>query len=349
MRLLIVGSDKIYAIENFYVKYIQEQGVEVTLFTAQDYFEDYYHKNILNKLLYRAGLSRIIGKVNLLFKRAVSQFKPDIVWIFKGMEIEPSSLLWLRKLGISLVNYNPDNPFIFSGRGSGNKNIRRSLPLYDLFFTYNLQIQSRLEKDYNAKVSFLPFGFDLDNGLYQTLSELPEKIKLCFAGNPDEERAAFISKLAEAGMDIDVYGNDWKRFINHSRVTVFPPVLGDEFWKVLRSYRVQLNLMRPHNEHSHNMRSFEVPGVGGILLAPDTREHRMFFTANEDIFLFGNAEECIEKIRFLLSLNANQADMIRQKARQKSLEAGYQYKGRAQFALKEMKTLSQKSETHLIS
>ena len=54
-------------------------------------------------------------------------------------------------------------------------------------------------------------------------------------------------------------------------------VESSDFWKVLRKYRVQLNLMRPHNLDSHNMRSIEVPAVGGIGLFPDTPDHERFF------------------------------------------------------------------------
>ena len=118
MKLLIVGSDKVYAIENFYVKYLRELGVEVSHFSAQSIFYDYYKKHIFNKLVYRSGLSGIIKQINDRFKTAVEQFKPDIIWVFKGMEILPGSLEWAKAKSIFLVNYNGDSPFIFSGMGS---------------------------------------------------------------------------------------------------------------------------------------------------------------------------------------------------------------------------------------
>ena len=141
----MVGSDKIYAIENFYKKYLEESGAVVRLFTAQNYFYEYYQKSILNKVLYRLSLSRISGKINKLFRNSVLDFNPDIIWIFKGMEIEPASLLWAKRRKIKLVNYNPDNPFVFSGRGSGNSNVTNSVSLYDLHFTYDQGVKERLE------------------------------------------------------------------------------------------------------------------------------------------------------------------------------------------------------------
>src|ERR1700722_20992440 len=106
MRIFIVGSDKIYAIENYYKKYLEELGAEVFLFTAQNYFYEYYNRSILNKILYRASLSGIMRKIERLFIQNVNQFKPDIIWIFKGMEIRPAALAWAKNRNIKLANYN---------------------------------------------------------------------------------------------------------------------------------------------------------------------------------------------------------------------------------------------------
>ena len=339
-RILIVGSDKIYAIENYFKKYLEEEGAEIGLFTAQNYFYAYYQKSLLNKILFRASLSGIVKKINTLFKQTVEQFNPDIIWIFKGMEITPASLKWAHGRNIKLVNYNPDNPFLFSGRGSGNSHVTNSISLYDLHFTYNLEVKERLEREYKAKTVFLPFGFDLNNNLFDDCAQQKEILKLCFAGNPDEKRAAFIKKLARAGIPIDVYGNHWEQFINDPSVTVHAPVYGSEFWKILRRYRVQLNLMRLHNENSHNMRSFEVPAVGGIMLAPDTPEHRMFFQDKVDLFLFSTVEECILLAQSILGLSEMEAVKIRQNARARSLLAGYSYKERSKMVFDVFKNMA---------
>jgi hypothetical protein len=114
----------------------------------------------------------------------------------------------------------------------------------------------------------LPFGFELSDKLFKECSEQDEVMKLCFLGNPDKERVQFIEQLANS-LPIGVYGNDWNKHTIHSNITCFGPVYRDGFWKTLYRYRVQLNLMRPHNPASHNMRSFEIPAVGGIGLYPD--------------------------------------------------------------------------------
>jgi spore maturation protein CgeB len=329
MNLLIVGSDKIFAIENIYVKYLKENH-DVTLFPAQSIFYDYYYqKGIIHKLLFKAGLSNIYRKINKLLVEKIRAVKPDVVWVFKGMEISPKTLQWIKSQGIKLVNYNPDNPFIFTGKGSGNSNVTNSIALYDLHFTYNHEIKERLKSEYHVAVEDLPFGFEISDVLFNEAQQQTEINKLCFLGNPDKERAALLTTIAASGIPLDVFGHDWKDFITGSNVTIHPPVYADELWKTLRRYRVQLNMMRVHNQDSHNMRTFEIPGIAGIQLAPATTEHQQFFRQGEEIFLYKSPEDCIEQVKKILALSPEDANAIRRAAREKSVKQNYSYRGRA--------------------
>jgi spore maturation protein CgeB len=338
MRVLVIGSDKVYAIENLYVKYLREYGVDVKLFTAQSIFYDYYQRSIINKIIFKTGFSGILGTINNQFKEAVLEFEPEIIWVFKGMEIYPDSLHWAKDRGISLVNYNPDNPFIFTGKGSGNKNVTNSIRLYDLHFTYDNDIRERMVMDYGIPTSILPFGFEISDELYAECKKQEEIVKVCFLGNPDKKRAAFILQLADH-IPIVLYGNHWERFVFHKNITVHEPVYGNELWKTLYRYRVQLNLMRIHNPRSHNMRSFEVTGIGGIGLFPNTQDHATYFENGKEVFLYSTIEECVKQCMVLLNLNSADANKIRLSAREKSLQAGYSYKDRAKQVLQEIKQL----------
>ncbi len=329
MKLLIIGSDEVYAIENMYVRYLRELGIEVFSFSSRRLFYDYYKMSLVHKLLFKAGLSPIYHSINSELKNLIERIRPNIIWVFKGMEIFPDTLKYAREMGVKLANYNPDNPFLFSGNGSGNSNVSESIGLYDLHFTYNLQVLEQIKKNHNVRVSFLPFGYDLSYQLYESLLDQSEIIEACFLGNPDSERVKFIKGLAERGIKIALYGNDWQRYVHHGNVKIFPPVYAEKLWSVLRQYRVQLNVMRIHNVDSHNMRTFEVPGVGGIMLAPDTKEHHLFFENQKEIFLYKDIDDCVKQITFLLSISTEKSNEIRKSARDRSEQSGYNYKHRA--------------------
>ena len=87
------------------------------------------------------------------------------------------------------------------------------------------------------------------------------------------------------------------------------------------------------------MRTFEVPGIGGIMLAPDTTEHRMFFENGREVFLFKDIDECANLIKWLLQLSKGEADEIRRAARERSLKSGYTYEARSSQVLAELNNL----------
>jgi hypothetical protein len=315
------------------MEHLKKDGVEAGLFPAQSIFYTYYGKSLKNKLLFKAGLSSIYRRIDVLLREEVEQFRPDVIWIFKGMEIMPSFLSWAREKNIMTVNFNPDNPFLFSGPGSGNANVTRSIGLYDLHFSYDRAICERIQREYKITARVLPFGYELTDGLYEECRRQEEIKALCFLGNPDAQRAAFIGELAAAGLPVHVYGHGWKDAIRHAGVTVNGPVYGDDFWRVLYRYRVQLNLMRPHNPQSHNMRSFEIPGVGGIGLFPDTPDHRQYFEDGKEVFIYRDTADAGRLARLILEMSADQAAAVRRNARQRSVSGGYSYQERIRSVL----------------
>ena len=333
MKLLIAGSDEVWSLERYYIQHLSNLGVLIEICPVQSIFYKYYNRSLANKILHKIGLSYITRRIERQVKETIKRFKPDILWVFKGMELTPELLQWVKGQGIKLVNYNPDNPFLFSGRGSGNKNLTRSINIYDLHFTYDSSIRDRIEDEYKIACKMLPFGFELSDELYNECGNLQEVNKICFLGNPDNDRATFINELAKTYL-IDVYGNHWEKFVQDKNITIYPAVYGKAFWETLSKYRVQLNLMRRHNPDSHNMRTFEVPGTGGILLAPATKDHYVFFEDNEEAFFYKDLQDAVHKANFLLHLSQEQAKGIRFSARNRSVNSGYSYRKRAEFVFK---------------
>mgnify|MGYP005846867939 CR=1 FL=1 len=329
----MVGSNQKWAIERIYLKYLKELNPDTILFAAQNRLHEYLQKSILNKVLYRLNTSNIIRKINAELINTVEEFKPDIIWVLKGMEVLPDTLKIFNQKKIKLVNYNPDHPFIRSGRGSWNRNVLNSVPLYDLHLCYSKSLMKTIKDKYKIRTEFLPFGFELDDNLFRRIKDNNEINKVCFLGNPDKIRYNLIKYLIGNGIQVDVYGYNWNKFFrsnSSSNLNIYDAVYEDKFWETLRKYRVQLNIFRPHNIGSHNMRTFEITAVGGIQLAPDSPEHREFFEDGKEIFLYKSNDEAIDKIKYLLELNDDEATKIREASRSKCINGDYSYKNRAQ-------------------
>ena len=283
-------------------------------------FYDFYYKSVLHKLIYRVGLSKILTKINKILLTKVENEYYDLIWVFKGMEIFPETLKVLKKKTNKLINYNPDNPFIFSGKGSGNKNVTNSISLYDLHLTYDAWVKEKIENEFNIRTEILSFGFDNESVQHIDFNSEDEVLALCFLGNPDAYRARIIQSLLENGSEVHLYGNDWSKFIKHELCVIHNPVYGLEFYKTLRKYRIQLNIMRVHNLNSHNMRSMEIPGVGGVMLAPRTADHLTYFRIDQEIFVYHNELSLAQEVKRILTIDKMVIDKLRDAARKKVLQ-----------------------------
>jgi spore maturation protein CgeB len=268
----------------------------------------------MHKALGRLGLTRLQTNIQ---KRLLAELNGqffDLIWVFKGMELTPQTLQTLKKQTTRLVNFNPDNPFIFSGKGSGNMNVTNSIHLYDEHFTYDHEVKSRIESEFGLKCTIVPFGFEKEVISTEELNKVVEINAVCFVGNPDAYRTEILREILKHGLPVHVYGHDWKKHLSHPNLTIHGAVYEKEYYKTLRKYRVQLNIMRVHNLDSHNMRSIEVPGCGGIMLAPRTKDHEAFFEEGKEAFFYGDVKELVVQAQKLLGLGEIEAEMLRRKA-----------------------------------
>ena len=331
MRVLMVGSDMPWAIERHFVKYLTQYGAAVFLYPAGDMVFNYHSKNIFNKILFKTRIKTSYKEVSEGLVDKANEFKPDIIWIFKGMEIYPETLVLLKKQGFKLANFNPDHPFIISSRGSGNKNVTDSVGLFDLHFCYHLKLQKEIEERFHIPAIFLPFAYEESELVYTDPGVIKEIKRVCFQGNPDKYRIEMVSILAANGFPVDIYGVGWQKtkLAKTFGVEIYGIATRPEFWRKNQEYRVQLNLFRQYNVGSHNMRTFEIPAVGGIQLTEYSDEQAKFFKENEEIFFFRKKEELLEKADELLNMSDSRTASIRSQARERSLRSGYTFADRA--------------------
>lgn len=326
MRVLIVGHADPFALETYYAGHLSALGVEVSIFNTG---EHYKARSMMTRVGRRLGIMSIYRPVNTALLLASRESRPDIIWIFKGVEWYPRTLEALRLHGARLVNYNPDHPFIRTSVSHGSSVVEKNMSRYDLHFTYHATLHEDL-KHLGFKSVLLPFGYEPSN--VHNESPIPEEeiFRVCMIGHADRTRARVIRKLLKAGLDVDVFGSGWGRYLKESaQCRIGGMVTGDQFWRKMRVYRVQLNLFRPHNIGSHNMRTFEIPSIGGLQLTPYSNEQASFFEDGAEVWFYRDRSELTDKARFLLSLDKAEADSFRLRAAKRSLTSGYSYDKRA--------------------
>jgi spore maturation protein CgeB len=329
VKVVIVGSNNSWALEKYYQKHLKEQNFDCTIFNVPDFFQ---LNSIIKKVRYKIGDASIYNTVNKELLAYCSLHKPNIVWIFKGVEIFPSTLLTLKKNGHFLANYNPDHPYIRTSIAHGGKNIPDSVPIFDLHFSYREDLAKKIYSDFGIKTVRLPFGFEISSNNFLEASSQKEIQKICFVGTPDKKRSIELDEFAKLGFKIDVYSLTYpfKSILTKNKnIQLFPVVLKQDFWNTLYKYRVQINFLRQHNIGSHNQRTFEVPGIGGILLTPYSEEQNSFFEDKSEIFLYQNLKHANDLMEELITMPQTIANDIRENARKAAIKKKYSYKDRA--------------------
>ena len=266
----------------------------------------------------------------------------SVVLIFKGMELLPNTLLQIKSLNSRLVCYNPDHPYVYSGPGSGSVFMKNSMSLYDIYFTYAKDAFLGLIAD-GIQAELIPFGYESDAVSEPFIQHSQEILRACFIGTPNPHRVKFF-KAIEGKIPLDLYGNGWERWFDDSEfLTTYGPVFDEQHWKTMAKYRLQFNLMAPHNMNTHNMRTFAAPACGSIMIAPHNDDHNSYFNHGMEVFLFRNTDHAIELAQRVIDMSYQEALNIRRAARRRCLDSGYAYASRSQQMLEAMlKSISPK-------
>lgn len=184
----------------------------------------------------------------------------------------------IRRLGTVIINYSTDDPW---NRNLASKWHFDSLPDYDLVFTPRRANVDDLRRIGCANVRYLPFGYDPEVFNSPANAQEHGAPDVLFVGTADRDRAEFMRGFAESGLRLALVGGYWDRFpgLRRYALGVKSP---REICALSAAAKVNLCLVRRANRDGHVMRSFEIPAIGGCMIAEDTAEHRDIFGADGD-------------------------------------------------------------------
>lgn len=328
--ILILGAWGHGAIEHQYAKGFRHLGLEVLRFEIQGPIEAIRQRSTLHRLALRLAPDWFRQSLNKDVLAYAQAYQPDVILIFKGMDLYPDTIGALKSYTRLLCNYNPDHPFLFFSRGAGNAHVKNSIQHYDLFFSYAQKIVQQLRAQFGVQAEQIPFGYDSDLKVgANTFSGIEKKV--VFVGAWDAQRADFFNHFPAGSLAI--FGPmEWASRCKHQRNTHASyqgrPLYDQDYINASVYALGAINLLRLQNiiESSHNMRTFEVPGFGGLLIAERTEEQQQFFTEGEEALYFSSWEELQD---ILAQLTPAKAQQIKAKARARAERSGYSYYARS--------------------
>lgn len=298
----------------------------------------------------------VVDAINDTVLTAAQQLRPELVWADKQEFLRIETLGELRRLGARLVSFTPDPYFYLSWKRT---------PLMDAAiseFDVLVYCKSYEKADYealNQQTIYMPLGY-----CDETHRPLPSKdpnwrCDVGFLGGWEPRREQYLAPLAEAGMDMKIWGGYWD-FLQDGRWTFRRQIImnqlaggvsfqihqdptlanswqgrevyGDDYARALSGSRIGLGFLRKVCPDQHTTRTFEIPACGSMLLADRTDEHQEFFEEGKEAEFFGEEAELKEKVKFYTA-NESARTQISEAGRQRCQRDGYSYLERMGNAL----------------
>lgn len=229
-------------------------------------------------------------------------FKPRWLLATGIAPIQGEILQAVGKLGIERINYLTDDPWNPAHLALW---FMKGLPFYDHVFSTRRANLEQLQGLGRPRVSYLPFAYAPEQHFPESPISPKEgaqfEADVVFAGGADRDRVRMIAPLIREGFKVHLYGGYWERY-RWTRPCAKGLADPRKLRLAIGSAKVALCLVRRSNRDDNSMRSFEVPAMGGCMLAEDTATHREIFgeDGNAAVY-FKTAQELISKLRGLLN------------------------------------------------
>lgn len=240
---------------------------------------------------------------NYRLRKMVSAVHPDFVLLIDGAFVMPETVEEIRDSNVPVVVFHPDAPV------PENRNYRpEHLPVAraaDICLIWSRQLKDRLEREGVENVIYLPFAWDPK--VFPHMKKSPNHgPQVIFVGGWDRHRERWLEPVAER-FQLEIWGPDYwgTRTPAGSPLRACwrgRPLHGAKASQALVQADIALNVLRKQNlPDGTNMRTFEVPGAGGFLLATRTCGAREIYTEGESGSYFRSQEELNNKIEYYLN------------------------------------------------
>lgn len=254
-----------------------------------------YRESLWSRIAWRFG-DRRPGRIGEFGQRVVDLCaRHDARWLLATgiAPLDVSCLERLRGNGVRLLNFLTDDPW--------NPNHRtewflEALPKYDAVFSPRHANLADLATLGCGAVAFCAFAYAPEVHYPEQANVLGPAPDVVFVGGADADRLPYAHALAAAGLDLALYGGYWERdriarrfhrgFADAATVRAMTSLA-----------RVSLCVVRRANRDGHVMRSFEIPAMGGCMLAEDTDDHRSMFGGDgEAVLYFSSTDELVRRV-----------------------------------------------------
>ncbi len=251
-------------------KILNRKEIDNEIFNFYPILNKQFGNRVLNAIYRKSFYKENEIKINKELLIRIEEYKPDVLFISKGVNIFPETLLTIKKKSIIIINWNPDD---FFNCYNSSKHIINSLPIYDYVFS----ARAHLFDEYRAKGIKNPIYLEwyYIHWLHKKpIVNLEIQKKITFVGTYSKRREKILDSIISR-YPLEIWGDQWqfsklkrkKNTIIHNKA-----LTQIQFPEVMSQSLLNLNILTLENRDLTNLKIFEIPASYGIMLTEYTNK-----------------------------------------------------------------------------
>lgn len=313
MKILVVGDGHSAIHEVAVAAAFKKLGHEVESFYWQDYFKS---RNPIRRLWLRAQNKFLMGptfnKLNRDLIRKAIQFKPKLIFFYRGTHIVSTSIVALKRAlpHCKIFGYNNDDPFAAGHPFWLWRHFLKSVPVYDLVFAYRHHNLDEFMKLGAKRVELLRSWFVPELNHFVSISDedkLKYKCDVVFIGHYENDgRFELLEAIVKAGYVLRLFGPpyEWNKLLLKSEILKYLSpvhlVWNEDYNKAISGAKVALCFFSKLNRDTYTRRCFEIPATGTLLLSEYSDDMATIYRAGIEADYFSSKEELTEKVKLYI-------------------------------------------------
>jgi spore maturation protein CgeB len=347
MRIIVIGAYNVEMYAKAMYNAFKELGHEVI---AIDYFS-FWPKwdnpicKIYNRIQQRYYIGHSIFLYNKAIKKTVNEFKPDFVFIYRGLNVFPSTIKKIKDKTV-VISYNNDDPY----SGKPSKSFYNYYLGYIKYCDLNYVFRQKNIDDF-AKIGIKNTAILMPYYLHKRNYPIDceKDISIAFLGHYEPDgRDRTIKRLLDEGLQVELYGNYvWKEdcpIYKELKPIMHPLVFEEEYNRTINRSKIQLIFFSKINADTYTTRCYEIPAAKTLMMSEYNDFMNAMFPENEAAVYFRNDDELVEKCRYLLA-NPKEIERIAENGYKRLHEIGGSEIDRANEILQAYNKIKASKET----
>ena len=272
-------------------------------------------------------------KMNKMLIEAVNEKKPDLCFFFlRADEIKKETIREISdKKGITTLNWFADDHWRFDNFS------KYWAPCFSWVVTTDCKSLKKYDRIGYGNVILSQWAY---NHFFPKPLDRGKIYDIVFIGQPHGKRKKMIERIKRAGIDIKCWGYGWPRgrisqkemiriycqskiglnSPNSSTRTVLNSIGGIFFQKKDKSLKLISpyywidnikSLIEKNKRTQLKQSNFEIPGCGTLLLAGSSNDFKDYYKDGQEVIIYKNTNELIEKIKYYLKHDGDRETIAR--------------------------------------